>query len=93
MLLSILIYLLITYNVVTDFFLVRRIQRDGYDPSRMDYVMVCLTGAIGIWYFSLFPITMKQHVFEGIANAILGLACISMTLWALTVFRLRKKGF
>lgn len=93
MLLSIFLYLMITYNVITDIFLVRRVKYEGYQPMKPDYVLVCLTGFIGLWYFSLAPLTMEKNVVEGIANAVLGAACLGVTCWALTTFNLVKKGF
>jgi hypothetical protein len=69
----------------------KRMEAVGDQSSRLDYLIVFLYGSSGIISFATCSQTMITNPVRGWTDAIIGLISISVSIWALTLYK-RLKG-
>lgn len=69
----------------------KRMEQSGAQPTRLDYLVVFLYGGSGIISFATCTQTMTTNPFRGWMDAIIGLVSISVSIWALTLYRRIKE--
>lgn len=69
----------------------KRMEAVGDQPTRIDYLIVLLYGSSGIFSFATCSRTIAINPVRGWTDAIIGLVSITVSIWALTLYR-RLKG-
>lgn len=65
----------------------KRMESHGGQPARWDYVTIIFISISGIVNFATAGSTMETDPVKGWVDAIVGLAGISVSIWALTLYR------
>lgn len=84
---SILIYLLFALTLVAICVSGKRMETNGGQPVRWDYLTILFVSISGIISFATCGDTMGTNPVKGWVDAVVGLAAISVSVWAMTLYR------
>lgn len=71
----------------------RRMEANGEQASRGDYIVAVLFGLSGVMSFATSTNAMVTSPVRGWTDAIIGLAALSVSIWSLTLYKKLKSSY